>query len=76
MQHRQCKKTETGGTGSDPSKLIEELAKRKKKRVLGVSMGQGQEVLARRLMATAAAEGQWVLFQNAHLGLTYLSEVS
>lgn len=61
--------------GSDPSKLVEELAKRKKKRVLGVSLGQGQDVIARRLMATAAAEGHWVLLQNAHLGLAYLSEV-
>lgn len=61
--------------GSDPSKLIEELAKRRKKKVLGVSLGQGQDVIARRLIATAAAEGHWVLLQNAHLGLTYLAEV-
>lgn len=33
--------------GSDPTKLIEDLAKRKKIRTLGVSMGQGQEVRAR-----------------------------
>ena len=30
--------------GSDPTKLIEDLAKRKKIKTLGVSMGQGQEV--------------------------------
>ena len=63
------------GAGSDPSKLVEELAKRKKKRVLGVSLGQGQDVIARRLMAAASAEGHWVLLQNAQLGLAYLSEV-
>ena len=62
-------------TGSDPSKLVEEIAKRKKKRVMGVSLGQGQDVIARRLIATAFAEGHWVLLQNAHLGLAYLSEV-
>ena len=28
--------------GADPTKLIEELAKRKKIKTLGVSMGQGQ----------------------------------
>ena len=61
--------------GSDPSKLVEEIAKRKKKRVMGVSLGQGQDVIARRLMATACAEGHWVLLQNAHLGLAYLAEV-
>jgi hypothetical protein len=41
----------------------------------GVSMGQGQEVIARRYMATAIVEGQWVLLQNTHLGLGYLTEV-
>lgn len=61
--------------GADPTKLIEDLAKRKKIRTLGVSMGQGQEVIARRHMATAAAEGCWVLLQNAHLGMGYLAEV-
>jgi dynein heavy chain len=61
--------------GSDPTKLIEDLAKRKKIKTLGVSMGQGQEVIARKLMATATAEGQWLLLQNTHLGLNYLTEV-
>lgn len=61
--------------GSDPTKLIEDLAKKKKIKTLGVSMGQGQEIIARKLMATAAAEGQWLLLQNTHLGLNYLTEV-
>uniref|UniRef100_A0A061RL16 Flagellar outer dynein arm heavy chain gamma n=1 Tax=Tetraselmis sp. GSL018 TaxID=582737 RepID=A0A061RL16_9CHLO len=61
--------------GADPTKLIEELAKKKKMKLLGVSMGQGQEVIARRYMSTATLEGQWVLLQNTHLGLAYLSEV-
>ena len=61
--------------GSDPSKLVEELAKKKKKKVLGVSLGQGQDVIARKLMTLALAEGHWVLLQNAHLGLSYLAEV-
>ena len=37
-------------------------------------MGQGQEIIARRHMVTACAEGQWVLLQNTHLSLAYLSE--
>ncbi|KAK9794950.1 hypothetical protein WJX73_010224 [Symbiochloris irregularis] len=61
--------------GADPTKLIEDLAKRNKVRTLGVSMGQGQEVIARKLMAQATVEGQWVLLQNTHLGLGFLSEV-
>ena len=38
-------------------------------------MGQGQEIIARKYMATATVEGQWVLLQNTHLGLGYLTEV-
>lgn len=38
-------------------------------------MGQGQEAVARKLVASAAVEGHWVLLQNTHLGLQYLSEL-
>lgn len=61
--------------GADPTKLIEDLSKKKKKKVLGVSMGQGQEIIARKYIAAAVVEGHWVLLQNTHLGLAYLSEV-
>ncbi len=33
------------------------------------------QVIARKYMATATVEGQWVLLQNTHLGLGYLTEV-
>ncbi len=65
----------SAAVGADPTKLIEDLAKRKKIKTLGVSMGQGQEIIARKYMAIATVEGQWVLLQNTHLGLNYLSEV-
>lgn len=39
------------------------------------SSSQGQEIIARKYMATASLEGQWVLLQNTHLGLGYLTEV-
>ena len=61
--------------GADPTKTIEDLAHRHHINTLGVSMGQGQEVIARRHLATAAVEGHWVLLQNAHLGLSYLTEL-
>jgi dynein heavy chain len=61
--------------GADPTKLIEELAKRKKIKMMGVSMGQGQEIIARKYLTTATTEGQWVLLQNTHLGLSYLTEI-
>ena len=61
--------------GSDPTELILNLAKKKKKEVLSVSMGQGQEIVARRYMDQGAATGCWALFQNCHLGLKFLEEV-
>eukprot|EP00798_Chlamydomonas_sp_ICE-L_P031303 gene31303-6451_t len=73
--HNKCPLICLLSPGADPTKLIEDLAKRKKIKTLGVSMGQGQEIIARKYMATASLEGQWVLLQNTHLGLGYLTEV-
>jgi dynein heavy chain, axonemal len=73
--HRKCPLICLLSRGSDPTKFIEDLAKKKKVKVLGVSMGQGQEIIARKYMAAATQEGQWVLLQNTHLGLGYLTEV-
>ena len=61
--------------GSDPTDLIMGLAKKKKKEVQSVSMGQGQEITARRYVETGIANGSWVLLQNTHLGLKYLEEL-
>lgn len=40
-----------------------------------ISMGQGQEVHARRIMAQALTSGCWVLLQNCHLSLEYVAEI-
>jgi dynein heavy chain len=61
--------------GSDPTELIMGLAKKRKKEVLAVSMGQGQEIVARRYLSTSIQTGGWVLLQNTHLGLRYLVEL-
>jgi dynein heavy chain len=55
-------------TGSDPTGKIQDLARKKKKTVLGISMGQGQEPAARKLLDQGISEGIWVLLQNCHLG--------
>lgn len=62
-------------TGADPIKLVEDLARKKRIRTLGVSMGQGQEIMARNYLTAAIMDGQWLLLQNTHLGLAYLTEV-
>ncbi|XP_072395911.1 dynein axonemal heavy chain 8 [Diabrotica undecimpunctata] len=61
--------------GSDPTPYIEQLAKRLELKVKSISMGQGQEVHARKLMTLAQAEGFWALLQNCHLSLDYMNEV-
>ncbi|CAH1780130.1 unnamed protein product [Owenia fusiformis] len=61
--------------GSDPTNNIEALAKKHKMECRAISMGQGQEVHARALMANAMANGGWVLLQNCHLGLNFMDEV-
>jgi hypothetical protein len=61
--------------GSDPTDLIMGLAKKKKKEVLSVSMGQGQEVVARRFCDQGVATGCWALLQNCHLGIKFLVEL-
>eukprot|EP01043_Picozoa_sp_COSAG02_P032009 COSAG02_NODE_2120_length_9782_cov_1.807085_2_plen_2245_part_00 len=61
--------------GADPTAMIEDLAKKNKKKTPSVSMGQGQEVIARRLVSTGMLTGDWCILQNCHLGLGYLSEL-
>ena len=61
--------------GSDPSDNIMNLAKKLNQPCNAISMGQGQEVHARRLLQQRMQEGGWVLLQNCHLGLGFLEEL-
>jgi len=58
--------------GADPTQMIEDLAKKKKKKTSSISMGQGQEVVARQLIGAGVVSGDWVILQNTHLGMGYL----
>ncbi|XP_038654809.1 dynein heavy chain 8, axonemal-like [Scyliorhinus canicula] len=61
--------------GSDPSNQIEGLAKKLEIGCRAISMGQGQEVHARKLVAMSMHQGGWVLLQNCHLGLDFMDEL-
>ena len=61
--------------GSDPTSAIKELAKKQKLECRDISMGQGQEVHARRLVTAFQESGGWVLLQNCHLALDFLAEL-
>ena len=61
--------------GSDPTSLVLDLAKKHKKQVRTISLGQGQEPAARKLISTGVTQGSWVMLQNCHLGLKFMSEI-
>ena len=61
--------------GSDPTGIILELARKMKKPVRSISLGQGQEPAARKLIQTAVTQGSWVMLQNCHLGLKFMVEI-
>nr|XP_037867095.1 dynein heavy chain 8, axonemal isoform X2 [Bombyx mori] len=61
--------------GSDPTPSIEGTAKRLECLCSSISMGQGQEIHARKLIDRGLKEGLWVLLQNCHLGLEYMVEI-
>ncbi|XP_064611990.1 dynein axonemal heavy chain 5-like isoform X2 [Liolophura sinensis] len=61
--------------GADPTPNIEGLAKKHKLEMRNISMGQGQEVHARRLLSQGTQNGGWLLLQNCHLSLDFVDEV-
>jgi dynein heavy chain len=61
--------------GADPTDSIETLARRKRKGIECVSMGEGQDVVALRAIQAATANGSWVLLQNCHLGLEFIDSL-
>lgn len=61
--------------GSDPTDAVEGLARRRKQTMEAISMGEGQDVIARRVIDRAMTGGSWVLLQNCHLDLSFMGSV-
>lgn len=61
--------------GSDPTPNIQSLAKKQEVQCRAISMGQGQEIHARKLIGACIKDGGWTLLQNCHLGLEYMNEL-
>ncbi|CAD5118803.1 DgyrCDS7483 [Dimorphilus gyrociliatus] len=61
--------------GSDPTALIEILAKSKQTEVRTISMGQGQEIYAIKFLKQFMIDGGWILLQNCHLSLSFMIEL-
>lgn len=63
--------------GSDPTKAFSEFAVKMKmdKKVRMLSLGQGQGPKAVKMIEEATQKGYWVLLQNCHLYISWLSEL-
>ena len=65
--------------GADPVKEVEKLAKINKiepgKSFWNISLGQGQDEVARRRIEEGNKEGHWVMLQNIHLMPNWLIEL-
>mgnify|MGYP000067473068 CR=1 FL=1 len=64
-------------TGSDPTKAFYNFADNvgMRRKVDAISLGQGQGVLAARLIEEAQQKGSWVLLQNCHLASSWMSDL-
>ena len=61
-----------GLAGAGPADAVETFARKKKKQVTCVSMGEGQEPVAMRAINSATVAGSWVMLQNCHLAVSWM----
>lgn len=62
-------------TGADPTSNLMRYAADCEKELHVVSLGQGQEEKALNQIEAAKREGDWVLFQNCHVAVSFLPEI-
>ena len=62
-------------TGSDPAGQVEALARASECEYRQISMGQGQEDSARKMITEAILNGHWLMLQNCHLCLDFCEEI-
>jgi len=58
--------------GSDPTQMLNDLAREKKIVLSQVALGQGQAPIAQKLFREGVAKGHWVLLANCHLSIKWL----
>ena len=61
--------------GSDPTGTIDELARKKRISTQKVSMGEEQEIIAKKHIDDAMRDGFWVILNNCHLSLEFMAEM-
>ena len=63
--------------GADPRSAIEKLAREMQMydNMRPVSLGQGQGVLAKRIIIEGAEEGHWAVLENCHLAKSWMPEL-
>ena len=61
--------------GSDPTNAIDELARKKRIATAKVSMGEEQEIIAKKHIDDAMRDGFWVILNNCHLSLEFMCEM-
>lgn len=63
--------------GSDPAKDLQAFAASAgmDTKLKAIALGQGQGVIAARLIEQATTRGEWVLLQNCHLALSWMTEL-
>ncbi|RHY82455.1 hypothetical protein DYB31_012048 [Aphanomyces astaci] len=64
-------------TGSDPAKDLLLFADTMKmgRKLNSISLGQGQGVIAAKMIDDAISSGKWVLLQNCHLAISWMSSL-